>query len=587
MTDQHFQHEHLRLSEGSIRLVQIHGSSSKTAPLSLRITQFATSKRPTYTAISYTWGSAGNSFPITINGKPFHIRPNLWHLLSHLRQRGESRFLFVDALCINQANITERNFHVQFMSRIYGEAELTIVWLGLPSDDRREARAIDFVVEMATHRHAKAGGASFRNLYLTDKVYPRWFNLLLLCRCYYWTRVWILQEVLQAKRIEVFCGTAQLEWDAFETVHNILKPLISTCSPLNTSNLPASLVVTLREILSTTPARLTSRRLSHTASTLQDLLHEFHDAQCTLRRDKVYGMLGIASDCGLDPATDTFNGPAPDYAKHVVEVYFDVLNYLRDTSSTSSIAPLTALLLQKSLGISSLAISHYATSLTPEVLLAIIPRTTLRLKPDYISTISATITNYTSPSDLRQRLNQFDWSPYVGFEILRPRTPTPGQTQSWSTVKAADDRKRSRPSLPQQHSSTTSLTPPSTALSHRRNSSSSTLARQVTQTAPLPPDLISNVVAVLESSPATSSVVAAPPNTQRFHIPLSSIIPDLPSATKPFPDNPLSEATKVDLPRSLDNISLNISQRPVVIIESSPLASPVRTRPRNLHNEQR
>jgi len=80
-----------------------------------------------YAAISYTWGpnpkyaKASHSTPapadpytrlVHVNGRPFRIRVNLWNLLYHLRQRGESRFLWVDALCIDQENLEERNFHV-------------------------------------------------------------------------------------------------------------------------------------------------------------------------------------------------------------------------------------------------------------------------------------------------------------------------------------------------------------------------------------------------------------------------------------------------------------------------------------------
>ena len=160
-----FRHAPLTLSSSSIRLVQIHpvplGTTSTLAnpyPLALRISQFTTTSRPPYLAVSYTWGTSSSTGTsptptahqrITINSKPFLIQPNLHSLLLHLRQRNERRFLWVDALCIDQRNLEERNFHVQLMARIYEEALAGLVWLGNPSAGRWEARAMGFVVEMA------------------------------------------------------------------------------------------------------------------------------------------------------------------------------------------------------------------------------------------------------------------------------------------------------------------------------------------------------------------------------------------------------------------------------------------------------
>ena len=118
--NEEFRHERLKLSGNFMRLLQIQGGTKKDI-ISLRITQYAIHRRPPYAAISYTWGpnpkhvsiSRNNAASVTavvdqytrlirVNGRPFRIRINLWNLLYHLRQRGESRFLWVDALCIGE-----------------------------------------------------------------------------------------------------------------------------------------------------------------------------------------------------------------------------------------------------------------------------------------------------------------------------------------------------------------------------------------------------------------------------------------------------------------------------------------------------
>ena len=207
-TTQDFRHERLKLSGNFMRLLQIQGGTKNDA-ISLRITQYAVHRLPKYAAISYTWGpmprhaKMTSSSPATIdpytrnirvNGRPFRIRINLWNLLYHLRQRGESRFLWVDALCIDQENLEERNFHVYRMSKVYENAEKTIVWLGLPSDDRRQARVLEFIHEMAVFcrkQTTEMGMRMFREKYLSEGLAQRWANVLELCRGTYWSRTWM------------------------------------------------------------------------------------------------------------------------------------------------------------------------------------------------------------------------------------------------------------------------------------------------------------------------------------------------------------------------------------------------------------
>ncbi|PVH77864.1 hypothetical protein DL98DRAFT_463293, partial [Cadophora sp. DSE1049] len=95
-----------------------------------------------YTALSYTWGTtpspspspSSNSDlkPITIDGRPFHITPNLHTALTHLRSTSPRKELRVwaDSLCIDQSSISERNLHVSHMRSIYSFANQTVIFLG-------------------------------------------------------------------------------------------------------------------------------------------------------------------------------------------------------------------------------------------------------------------------------------------------------------------------------------------------------------------------------------------------------------------------------------------------------------------------
>lgn len=185
-----FEHERLKLSDKSIRLFQVQ-RGPKNEPIRLRMTQFSAHRRPPYKAVSYTWGTPDNPRHILVNGRAFLLHVNLWNLLFHLRSKEQTSFLWADALCINQQNMRERNFHVQLMGKIYEKAESVIVWLGLPSPDRTEIRAMEFVKEIAAFRKTNSDH-SFAKVYFDPSLRHRWETLLRMTQHIYFTRTWII-----------------------------------------------------------------------------------------------------------------------------------------------------------------------------------------------------------------------------------------------------------------------------------------------------------------------------------------------------------------------------------------------------------
>lgn len=74
--------------------------------------------KPNFEALSYEWGSSKSTLlPIHINGQAIVIRENLWWALYYLRFEDVPRILWIDALCINQANTKERNDQVAQMGK--------------------------------------------------------------------------------------------------------------------------------------------------------------------------------------------------------------------------------------------------------------------------------------------------------------------------------------------------------------------------------------------------------------------------------------------------------------------------------------
>lgn len=67
---------------------------------------------------------------IMIDGYALPIRSNLYSALRHMRSAEVVMPLWIDAICINQNNIVERNEQVQRMANIYRGASQLLIWLG-------------------------------------------------------------------------------------------------------------------------------------------------------------------------------------------------------------------------------------------------------------------------------------------------------------------------------------------------------------------------------------------------------------------------------------------------------------------------
>ena len=82
---------------------------------------------------------------LRVNGHLLQIRASLGEALQELTTRGNPIRLWVDQICINQNNETEKEQQVQLMSRIYVQALRVIGWLGGHDDDSQLAFDLLFV----------------------------------------------------------------------------------------------------------------------------------------------------------------------------------------------------------------------------------------------------------------------------------------------------------------------------------------------------------------------------------------------------------------------------------------------------------
>ena len=123
-----FTHRPLDQSRSSIRIIRI---LSKRLKFGLRhaSTVVCTSSHCT----SYVWGSPETECLIVVNGKLLRVRENLYWFLStanNVIKQSTSTWYWIDVLCIDQSNTTERNHQVAQMGTIYSQAQGVSIWMG-------------------------------------------------------------------------------------------------------------------------------------------------------------------------------------------------------------------------------------------------------------------------------------------------------------------------------------------------------------------------------------------------------------------------------------------------------------------------
>ena len=129
-------------SDAEIRLATLEpGCYEDTLVVNLYVSRLL-HEPPEYEALSYVWGTARSPNEALVNGTAMTICANLDCALRHIRYEDRHCTVWIDALCIDQANLNERSSQVQMMNRVYSEAHTVVIWLGPAEDGDAEAMPI-------------------------------------------------------------------------------------------------------------------------------------------------------------------------------------------------------------------------------------------------------------------------------------------------------------------------------------------------------------------------------------------------------------------------------------------------------------
>lgn len=179
-------------------------------------------KNVNFKALSYTWGGATERHLIFIDGRQFHVAPNLYIALLYLRHPDRLQAFSIDAICINQSDYGEKCHQVLKMRNIYSRATRVLKWLGTSDSD------IDKVMA-----HFAADDLDLDDEKQRTNLPPGLQRLLGNPWC---TRIWVVPEISVAHKVpHVGCGDAWVSWSHFEDAMYLLVLLlpshtIDTCN---------------------------------------------------------------------------------------------------------------------------------------------------------------------------------------------------------------------------------------------------------------------------------------------------------------------------------------------------------------------
>lgn len=280
-----------------------------------------------YSALSYEWGLETFGGWILVNDCCLSVGRNLLDFLfaAYARQRKDdvSSLLWIDAICINQEDIAEKEKQIARMDHIYQLASSVLIWLGKEDLEFKHTSTVD----LYNMYLAEADSLKDRVPFLWYDVYPKELfpsmaSMINIVHKSYWERMWIVQEVVLLRSGIVLLGDNAFEW------HLIRALILSHLADMHTTfqDTPIMRVI------------YASLHRGTTLSTICNSVARLGNGQCKYLHDKVYAVLGLASPRGPSRA---IRHPVPsfdiDYSTAIPHLFYSVIKSSFRTSASVTV----------------------------------------------------------------------------------------------------------------------------------------------------------------------------------------------------------------------------------------------------------
>ncbi|KAJ4010001.1 hypothetical protein NW752_009177 [Fusarium irregulare] len=246
-------YRYTQLPAGCIRILRLQPHQDKRSAIRCQLSDLELRSSEglcPYEALSYVWGSPDKPHTIDVEGYSLSVGANLYAALLSLRYTSLERILWVDAACIDQTNITEKEQQIQLMAEIYAKARSVIIWLG----EATTAGAEDALEDIRVAAASTSNGVEIN--------IPGEEPILEILKLPWFKRVWLSYH-----------GDLDLQL------------LIRSVSYLMR-----------RAVFRPRQIAEKSERYSLDICPLSELVEMYHNHQATERHDKVYALFGMCSD---------------------------------------------------------------------------------------------------------------------------------------------------------------------------------------------------------------------------------------------------------------------------------------------------
>ena len=264
-------------------------------------------------ALSCVWGGLPSEFaPYYFETKEGRIliTSSLALALRQIRKRmgANSTRIWADAICIVQSDSYEKAGQIPLMGEIYKMAERVFAWLG-PEDDTT-TQAMTFLARVSVPNDTLDEATSSQSLPISSDTMLMEEDVLsalnYILSSSWFTRVWIVQELILGSHVFLVYGNTEMEWEQFISAIRFCEDQLRKMrryQVLIRSFYPALALGKVRSL----------RHQTHRQYTLLELLEYFAYTQATKEEDKLFALRGLALEHS-DKAFTPQYGPSPESA---------------------------------------------------------------------------------------------------------------------------------------------------------------------------------------------------------------------------------------------------------------------------------
>ncbi|KAF4503258.1 Heterokaryon incompatibility 6, OR allele [Fusarium agapanthi] len=233
---------------------------------------------------------------ILCDGKGVYVKSNLYQALLQLRKARPGLY-WIDAICINQSNLTELGQQVQMMNRIYSSASQVTIWLG--TCPHVFAPGVANLIEMTKSGLPEITEAAESKDFYYTRVGTTSLWHLVLCVFFivtrkWFKRLWVLQELCLAKEAIFLLGDYKFEADDISVAFGWMRSILGAW---NTSGLHmfAQILTWVGDMPDQAVSLLNSRRTISEGDKvgLQEWFRLVKNREARDPRDMVYGGLAL------------------------------------------------------------------------------------------------------------------------------------------------------------------------------------------------------------------------------------------------------------------------------------------------------